>query len=80
MDEGPKGAGQSGSAEILGKEGGRFKTGFCGNDMAECDALVTPINDGFVDVDALADIGVARREVRAPSPLAISSGRIATGA
>jgi hypothetical protein len=48
--------------------------------MAECDALVTPINDGFVDVDALADIGVARREVRAPSPLAISSGRIATGA
>ncbi|MEQ8354616.1 MAG: division plane positioning ATPase MipZ [Kiloniellaceae bacterium] len=30
--------------------------------------LVTPINDSFVDVDALADIDIDRREVRAPSP------------
>ncbi len=32
------------------------------------DVLVTPINDSFIDVDALADIDVERREVRAPSP------------
>ena len=30
--------------------------------------LITPINDSFVDIDALADIDVARREVLAPSP------------
>ena len=34
------------------------------------DVLVTPINDSFIDVDALADIDVERREVRAPSPFA----------
>jgi chromosome partitioning protein len=32
--------------------------------------LITPINDSFVDVDALADIDVDRREVKAPSPFA----------
>jgi chromosome partitioning protein len=30
--------------------------------------LVTPINDSFIDIDALADIDVTRREVLAPSP------------
>lgn len=34
------------------------------------DVLVTPINDSFIDIDALADIDVDRREVRAPSPFA----------
>ena len=34
---------------------------------AAADVLVTPINDSFIDVDALADIDIARREVRAPS-------------
>lgn len=34
------------------------------------DVLVTPINDSFIDVDALADIDLERREVRAPSPFA----------
>jgi len=29
--------------------------------------LVTPINDSFIDIDALADIDVQRREVKAPS-------------
>ncbi len=31
------------------------------------DVLLTPINDSFIDVDALADIDVERREVKAPS-------------
>lgn len=31
------------------------------------DVLVTPINDSFIDVDALAEIDVQSREVRAPS-------------
>jgi chromosome partitioning protein len=35
---------------------------------AAADVLVTPINDSFIDVDALADIDLPRREVRAPSP------------
>jgi chromosome partitioning protein len=35
---------------------------------AAAQVLVTPINDSFIDVDALADIDVARREVLAPSP------------
>src|SRR3546814_7586454 len=30
--------------------------------------LVTPINDSFIDIDALADIDATRREVLAPSP------------
>jgi chromosome partitioning protein len=34
------------------------------------DVLVTPINDSFIDVDALADIDLERREVRSPSPFA----------
>ena len=35
---------------------------------ALADVLVTPINDSFVDIDALADIDVGRREVLAPGP------------
>jgi chromosome partitioning protein len=35
---------------------------------AAADVLVTPINDSFIDVDALADIDLPRREVWAPSP------------
>lgn len=35
---------------------------------AAADVLITPINDSFIDVDALADIDVERRQVRAPSP------------
>ncbi len=35
---------------------------------ALADVLVTPINDSFVDIDALADIDVERREVLAPGP------------
>lgn len=34
---------------------------------AAADVLLTPINDSFIDVDALADIDVERREVKAPS-------------
>jgi len=33
-------------------------------------AVVTPINDSFIDVDALADIDIDRREVRHPSRFA----------
>ena len=35
---------------------------------AAADVLITPINDSFIDIDALADIDVLQRQVRAPSP------------
>lgn len=34
---------------------------------ARANVLITPINDSFIDIDALADIDRLRREVRAPS-------------
>ncbi len=34
---------------------------------ARANVVITPINDSFIDIDALADIDRVRREVRAPS-------------
>jgi len=35
---------------------------------AAADVLITPLNDSFIDIDVLAQVDVARREVLAPSP------------
>lgn len=43
---------------------------------AAADVLITPINDSFIDVDALADIDLQRREVRAPSPYSSFIGQV----
>jgi len=53
-----------------------FATASAQQAHAVAQVLVTPINDSFVDVDALADIDVARREVLAPSPYSRFIGEV----
>jgi chromosome partitioning protein len=45
-----------------------FATATAQQAHAAAQVLVTPINDSFIDIDALADIDMTRREVLAPSP------------